>query len=63
MTDEDKIMEILAAAASTENGVEVETSSPERLRQKMYPMMKALGVAFTLSFPPDTTDKLWVIPR
>ena len=60
------MLELLYEALHSEYGVVVETNSPERLRQKLYPLRKEHEELSCLSFvisPINPESDLWILKR
>lgn len=58
-----KYQQLLFEAVGSELGKKIQTNSPERLRQKLYPLCKKTP-AFSnikLVIPPNRDDQLWII--
>ena len=61
MTNDDLIILLIEADAHPLGAV-VKTNAPEKLRMKLYPVMRETGVHFTLSIP-LTPGELWLIKK
>lgn len=65
MADE-SLLELLYRAYNSPKGIAVTTTSPERLRQKLYAVRKAdkdlSCLSFTLS-PHDPAGELWIVRK
>lgn len=53
---------LLLEAQQAKLGVVVRTNDPFRLRAKLYPAMKRVGVEFTLRIP-VTPEELWLLKK
>lgn len=58
--EEEDLCFLLYEAARHPLGAVVQTNAPERLRQKLYPLLKKTGTAFTFSIPPKAGE-LWLV--
>lgn len=60
LDEETELCSLLYEAARFPLGAVVRTNTPERLRQKLYPLLKVTGTSFTLSIP-SQTGELWLV--
>jgi hypothetical protein len=59
---DDELAFMLHEVATHEFGCAIKTNAPERLRLRLYPVMKDLGMNFSIQIPKEP-GMLWLIPR
>jgi len=57
---EEELCILLYEAARLPLGAVIETNAPERLRQRLYPLLPLTGTSFTLSIPAKVGE-LWLV--
>jgi hypothetical protein len=60
LNDEDELCVLLYEAARSPFGAIVRTNAPERLRQKLYPLLARTGTSFTFAIPAKAGE-LWLV--
>lgn len=61
MTD-DELKQLVLEASLLAGPVALKTNAPERLRQRLYSVLKNLDVSFKLVIPP-VEGELWLLPK